>query len=85
MEDQYRWIETGETVFQLEDDDSLLATLSYNEVEDLWYLQFEFGEFTDTLFLNSNDITDIKRSAIQYILDNCDFKIEDYTSIKNRL
>lgn len=43
MEDKYRWIETGKTVFQLEDDDSILATLSYNEVEDLWYLQFEFG------------------------------------------
>lgn len=30
-------------------------------------------------------MTDIKRSAIQYILDNCESKIEDYTSIKNRL
>lgn len=84
MNSDFKWIETGETIFELRDEDKLLATLSLNESNYLWYLEFEYG-FTNTLFVNDESIEYIKFQAIQYIIDCCDTKIDDYTRIKERL
>ncbi len=56
MNSNFKWIETGETIFELRDEDKLLATLSLNESNYLWYLEFEYG-FTNTLFVNDESIS----------------------------
>jgi hypothetical protein len=85
MRGNYKWKEVGETVFELRDDDELLATLSFNDSNYLWYLEFEFG-FTDTMFVDDDcGNTHIQAQANQYILDSCNTKIDDYTNIKERI
>jgi len=82
MKNELRWLQVGETVYELQDDNNTLATLSYNEVEDLWYLEFEYY-FTNTIFL-PEEIDKLKIESINYIMTSCESKVKEYKDIQYR-
>ncbi len=89
MEKNYIWQENGETVFALYtmnaylNGNKNLATLSYNEVNDLWYLESDYHGF-NTMFLNE-DGRDIKTLALEFIISQCDKECVFYQKIKSNL
>lgn len=83
MNDSFRWVKVGDTTHQLEGDDDLLATLSYNEVEDLWYLDFDCL-FANTVFL-PKCIDKLKVDAVEYICEYSKLMIDRYQRIQYSL
>lgn len=83
MKNELQWIQIGNTVYELQDDNNTLATLSHNKVENLWYLEFEYG-FTDTVFL-PDTIDKMKRNTLDYIMTSCNQKITEYKDIWYRV
>ena len=83
-----KWVEVGETVFELRNnEDTLIATLSYDERYYLWQIDYElncdFKNFSTTFQATTTD--EAKRKATVEIHDECNRKISYYMSIRDHL